>query len=29
VSADDLLQQTLLQMHRNRASYAAEFTVMP
>ncbi len=27
--ADDLLQQTLLQMHRHRGSYAAEFAVLP
>jgi RNA polymerase sigma-70 factor (ECF subfamily) len=29
VSADDLLQQTLLQMHRHRGTYAAGFPVLP
>ena len=29
VCADDLLQQTLLQMHRHRGTYAAGFPVLP
>lgn len=29
VAADDLLQQTLLQMHRHRGTYAAGFPVLP
>jgi RNA polymerase sigma-70 factor (ECF subfamily) len=29
VCADDLLQQTLLQMHRHRGSYATGFAVLP
>jgi len=29
VSADDLLQQTLLQMHRHRGTYVSGFAVLP